>query len=170
MSKFIGVSRRTLLALLIVASLRPCMGFAEFSCSQEVTYKWSRGEGESKIESTIHWGTYKSSGADEASVKEQLEPFVTRERKRASEACRDLHENLSGCIATKYAVHQAEFRGMEFSSRKVLQQAIEQDCKEQQGKCLEIAAGEQKCSEIKKADDAAAEGDAKKDDKGKKKK
>jgi len=117
-----------------------------------------------KQESVIHWGSYKVGGNDEPSAKEALEKIVNRERHRASEACREIHENLARCIATKYGTHQSELNVMDFGARKTLHEAIAADCKEQQGNCLEIAASDQKCAE-KVAPEPAEE---KKDEKGKK--
>ena len=164
----------------VLPGIKTSQAYGDFVCSQEVSYKWAplqkpslkeEQEKQEKQESVIHWGSYQQSGMDEASAKEALGSIVVREQKRASEMCHELHENLAGCIAAKFGTHKAEFSEMDFATRKSLQEAIGADCKEQQGKCTETLVTEAKCFERKKAEEAApAGGDAKKDDKGKKKK
>ena len=144
-------------------------GACEFACVADVNYKWVKGE---KDESTIFWATVDKAGPDETAAKGALAKYMAIEQHRAGEACRDIHENLSGCIAAKYAGVKAQLQSMDFGARKNLQEAIDADCKLQQGKCKEVVAGEPKCAEIvKKVVEAVAGADAaKKDEKGKGKK
>ena len=134
---------------------------ADFRCSSDVSYKWKKSESE---EAVIHWAALDAEGVDEAASKSTLEERVLHEKKKASEACKDLHENLSGCLGAKYSSTASELKALDFSARKALQDAIQTDCKAQQGRCMEISASDAKCVEKKKAESAE---DTKKDDKGK---
>ncbi len=138
---------------------------AQAVCSSEVTYKWKKAESE---ESTIHWSLLEQAAVDEASARGKLSAFVVREKKRASEACRELHENLTGCISSKYGSAKDQMASMDFTLRKDLEGAIAADCKQQQGKCREISASEPKC--VDKGKEAAAADAGKKEEKGKEKK
>ncbi len=160
--------------LFLIVLLVPAISSGEFLCSVDINYKWAKTEAKAAKdkeevvpeESTVLWARVEQSGVDEATAKEKLASFVIRERQKASIVCKDLHENLSGCIAAKYAGAKSDLQTIDFGARKVLQDAIASDCKSQQGRCKEIEASEPKCiDKTPKKEDAV--GDGKKDDKGK---
>jgi hypothetical protein len=138
---------------------------AQATCSAEVSYKWKKGDSE---ESTIHWATIRLKGEEEKAVRAALIERVVREKKKASEACKDLHENMSGCLTAKLASSSGNIRGLDFAARRTVSDAITQDCKLQQGRCLEILSPDPTCEVAKAAE--TGEEEVKKDAKGKEKK
>ena len=154
------------LTLFLFVFFAPIIAWAEFSCSVDISYKWAKGDKEPLEESSILWARVEQTGLDEAAAKERLSSFVIREQQKAGAVCKDLHENLSGCISAKYAGVKSELQAIDFAARKILQDAIASDCKSQQGRCKEVAATEPKCfDKTPKKEETAA--DAKKDEKGK---
>ena len=143
---------------------------AEFLCRQSVSYQWVKGKEDKGTE--VHWITIEAKGKDEADAKSALDEPLTRERKKAKEACQKEHENLAGCIATKYTALGPTLERMGFSQRKGVEDAIQSDCQIHQGTCREVSLGELQCSELAAAPAAgtaeAAPKDAK-DAKSKKK-
>ena len=124
--------------VVLFALLLPFNAFSDFVCSSDVSYKWQKSEvkdqkkdekkeekKEEKEDTTIHWSTLEQGGSDEAAAKDALSKYVVREQKKASETCKILHENLSGCITAKFASSKAELQAMDFGARKTLQEAID---------------------------------------------
>ena len=136
---------------------------AEWVCNSEVYYKWRKNEGE---ESRIFWSKHERRAPTEAEARGKLERVLTEQGTKSRAECRREHENLSGCIAVKLGagIAVAPVTGS-FATRQELEKAVTSDCKELQGKCLELEAPEVKCTEIK-VQEAVAEGE-KKEEKGK---
>ncbi|MCO6429471.1 MAG: hypothetical protein J5J00_01325 [Deltaproteobacteria bacterium] len=168
----------------------PQIARADFICRTEVAYRWKRSESApAKPESDetpaaspsssegeaspqeVFWRAVETSGAEEEAVRAKLTEAANQEKLPALEACRREHQNLSGCIASKYQGLAGSFTSLGFSARKALEEAVIQDCTKQQGECLEAVAKEIKCVEKKEEapppDDKAAKDGGK--EKGKKK-
>lgn len=145
---------------------------ADFMCEAEVSFKWKRGKEDT--EQSVPYVSVQQAGPDEAAAKNALTEFLGTEREKARTACREAHQNLARCIASKFSATGAVMQTMTFSARKALEEAITKDCEREQGICGEVAASEPKCIERKTpgADQAeAGKKEAGKDkDKGKAKK
>ena len=86
---------------------------------------------------------------------------------------------MTSCLSSKYAAVQDQLATMEFGARKSFDQAIVNDCKQQQGRCAEIISSDPVCAEVQqeaaaepgKKSEAGKKGEGgKKDDKAKEKK
>jgi hypothetical protein len=114
---------------------------AQVICKSEITYSWKRGN---DPESTIYFSSLDESAATEELAKAALTARIPREKLRASEACRKLHENLSGCIATKLQTG-GSFSELSFSARKAVEEAAKRDCDGTSGKCTAISSSTPTC-------------------------
>src|SRR3990167_3614836 len=101
------------LALVGSASLVPPV-FAEHQCSSSLSYVWIREKEERKVD----WSTVTFSGESEEGAKTRLLEIVEREKKAALGKCREEHENLSGCVAAKYAALQGVYGTLGFEVRR----------------------------------------------------
>jgi hypothetical protein len=155
-----------LYSLILIIALAPA-AFGEVICSSDLSYKWTRKEGSDP--ESVYWKTFEARGAVEDDVKRGLGSVIDDYRSRALEMCKKEHENLSGCVSTKYTALANTLQQASFSARKSLEFAIAQDCQRQTGICGLVEAGEYKC--ITKEDPKPAQAEpAKADAKGDKKK
>lgn len=120
-------------------------GVAEVGCKADLSYSWKRSA--DGVESKALFRTIEVVGSDEAVAKQLLQESLTRERPRALISCRDRHENITECVATRFAQHQTTLSGMSFSARRALEDAIKSDCQSVQGVCGEVSTGEVTCAE-----------------------
>jgi hypothetical protein len=139
---------------------------AQVSCRTELSYKWKKGS--DGPEEVVFWGVMERSGENEEQVKRRLEEVVAKEKGKASASCRELHENLSGCVASRFSASSAVLAAMSFSARKALEEAISKDCHARQGSCGAVTAGEPTCLAPPAPAESAAAPPA--EEKGKKKK
>jgi hypothetical protein len=125
-------------------------------------------------ESTIQLAVVEAKGADEAAAKAALQKASVRQLERVRGECRKRHENSASCIASKFDVTGPTIRGLDFSARKAVEEAIKADCETQRGTCKKVEATEAVCAEIVVAAAASvspeAGAEAGKDDKKKGKK
>jgi hypothetical protein len=162
--------------------ITPQLANGEFKCSAQVSYKWVkdapvRGGTPPAVAptptepSTVHFASVERSGADEAAAKALLDVELTRQKVRASEACRREHEAYGECVARKFSAHKGTTEALSFSARKEFEKAMVEECKGQVGSCVSVSSSDPACKEVvvaAAADAAPAEGE-KKDDKKKKK-
>ena len=136
---------RFLVSAALISFLYPAASFAEFICGAEISYEWKRAQAENPV--SVSAGSVQEKGADEASAKSRLSVLVKSRLTEVRAECRREHENLSGCIAAKYAASAAVLQNLGFNARKALEEAISSDCKAQQGVCKEPQASEPVCRE-----------------------
>jgi hypothetical protein len=91
--------------------------------------------GEEEKPETIVYSQEEASGDEEERVRQALSRKVILTQQEALKLCKDRHENLSGCVASKYTALGGLLQQMQFSARAQLQSAIEADCKKQLGRC-----------------------------------
>lgn len=157
---------------------------AEFICKAEISYKWTQSVGPKRVvaededtsgdgavsdeapEHSVFWSLIERRAATEDEAKARAADAAATQKPGAEKACRDLRENLAGCIAGKYASMSSTMQSLGFSARKAMEEAISQDCKKMQGRCLGADIPEIKCAPAASRD--AAKADEGKD-KGKKK-
>lgn len=125
-------------------------------------------------ETTIYLQIAEARGENEAKAKAALQKASTRQLEKMREECRERHENIGGCIGSKYEKSAAVLRTLGFAARKALEEALQSDCEAQRGRCKKVEATEPVCAEIVVPGAVTpAEGDGKdagKDDKKKAKK
>lgn len=151
--------------LVLLTTVQQVTATAETLCKSDVSFKWKREQ----EELTEYWSTVQAKGADEKAAKDAMAPLFDRERAPALQACRERHEDLSGCVAGKLTALRPTLTMMGYSERKSIESAVTGDCSARQGKCGEVVLGEPKCAETAAAAAATEEKGAKKEEKGKKK-
>lgn len=152
--------------LIIFVSVWSSSVLAEASCETSITYKWQKSP-EEVFE--VFWLKIKTNEASEDEAKKKIEALIDKQKIRAMVECRRQHENLSGCIGTKYESATAILSRMGFTAREELEKAIGEDCRAVQGRCDSVHASEVKC-EVEAVAHEEGEGEEKKEEKGKKKK
>ena len=164
---------KTLIALMLYIVLIGTNVEAEFICSADVHYKWRRASssenttnGESQNEHTVYWTSIEKQAATEEAAKEMVHKVSLAERGNAERACSTTHQNLSGCIASKYSSLSSSVNSLGFAARKSIEEAIDADCKLQQGKCSGSVVSEINC---RQSAEAAVQTDAEKNNKERKK-
>lgn len=163
MSILTGANTLSLLSGVIVFNAAPT--YAEFVCESEVSVKWHKADEEKEVESKV--GVVTGKGATEEKAKKSLAGALTKERSKALKNCKSEHENLSGCISSKYASLGPTVHQLDFAQKKSIRDAIATDCTARQGSCVSAEATEAACKDVTPPTAAPEEG--KKDDKGKKK-
>ena len=163
-NKYHSISLILLLSLFIFENQL----FADVLCQSEITYKWSREKSsneqptapkvatpepaktsESSVhELTVFWKNVEQKSEAEEDAKQKIAKMTPEERANAERACLTAHENLAGCISTKFSNLTATFSTLSFNARKAMEDAIKQDCTNQQGKCMGSAVSDVKCSDI----------------------
>ncbi len=144
-------------ALALVCPL--ACAFAQATCRADVSYNLKRGSAEESFVVKQE----EARGPEEAPVKEALAQRLILSRQEAVALCRERHENLSACVATKFAKNGGLMQQLQFAARTKLQEAIESDCKAQQGTCAEGKVSEPTCTVIKPVETPAADAAAEKD-------
>lgn len=165
---FLFVAHSLLMALTLVQGVTAA---AETMCKSELGFKWKPGQEPTEL--AEYWSTIKAKGVDEKTAKEALAVLVDKEKSVAQRACRERHEDLTGCVAGKLSALRPTLQAMGYSERRTLESAVNSDCTARQGKCGEITVSEAQCV-VSSAGDKAAEGAAeekggKKEEKAKKK-
>ncbi len=143
-----------LLGFLLAGAVSPAVSFADFQCKASISYGWQRGEA---AEQTTFFSGAEGVADTEEAARVALAERTSREEPKAIAECRRLHENLSQCVATKYASLGGVLGSMSFSSRKSLEDSIHKDCMAAQGVCTGSKLSEVKCQERKAPEAAAAQ-------------
>ena len=158
-----------LIVMLILLSFSSAS--AEFACQLDVSYRWRKKPDDQKQANAtpapapspaaapeaagtpatdpnvtqVFWRVVEKGGASEEEAKARVAEFAKQEQSNALAACRASHQNLAGCISTKYASMSPTLTSLGFTARKSLEEAIEKDCRSVQGECLDAPIGEIKC-------------------------
>ena len=118
-----------------------------YTCKSEIKYSWnpssSGAAGGKDIE--ISFALAETNGKSEAEAQNALAQRVATERANASNRCRHEHENLAGCISTKYASMASILNALSFAARGELEKAIAEDCGKQTGRCVSSASSTPEC-------------------------
>lgn len=113
-------------------------------CRSEIRYSW-KAAGEDSTPLDVSYAIIETRGDSEVEAKAALSRRIAAERSAASNRCRHTHENLAGCISTKYASMTSILNALSFSARGELEKAIAQDCGKQTGRCVSTASSEPEC-------------------------
>lgn len=97
--------------------------------------------------STTRYTTVERAGKDEVEAKSALQIEVSRQKGRASDRCRQDHENFGQCLATKLSVKSSVLNSLSFSARAQLEKALTEECQIQLGTCLSVASTDPMCRE-----------------------
>ena len=162
------LSHPVLILSLILASAFPAL--AEFECAADAGYKWMKKNDKEAAPRSVAWSSLRARGASEAEAREKLGAIAARASAEAEIGCRKRHENLSECIAARFAQNGPLLGTLSFKARQALEDAITSDCQAQQGACEGAAVGEVKCREVAAPGEPPADqGEGKKDGGGKEK-
>jgi hypothetical protein len=132
---------------------------AQATCRADVSYSVKKASSEESVVVKQE----EARGPEEAAVKEALLQRLVISRQEALAICRERHENVSACVASKFAKNGGLMQQLPFAARVKLQEAIDSDCKSQQGVCSEGKAIEPVCTFIKPVETAVADAPAEKD-------
>ncbi len=139
---------------------------AEFACSGSVSYHWKKEKDEKPSE--VHWRSLSAVGKDEDLAKRALFEAQALEKNKALKACATEHENVAGCVSSKFSSNAHTYNALSFSARKALEDAITKDCAVSQGICLEAKASDPTCKELAAASaEASPSGTPSTEEKGK---
>jgi hypothetical protein len=159
-----NVSKFIIVAIIII-NFAKINANAEFLCQAEILYKWRKEAAaalpktdpklakpdetpSTENELSVFWTNIEQRGSTEDDAKAKVNKQALNERAGAERACLAAHENLSGCIGSKYAALSSSVTSLGFSARKSIEDAVKTDCEKQQGKCSGSTVGEIKCSEL----------------------
>lgn len=137
---------------------RPEGVLAQVVCQAEVGYEVKRVDLENPEVVVVR--REEARGEVEEVVRQALSRKLVLSSREALDACREQHENLSGCVASKYASLGTLLQQMQFAARTKLQDAIESDCKSRMGTCAPGKAPEITCIVPTPAVDPEAEASA----------
>lgn len=166
-----------LLLLISILSLSCCPqnSFAEATCRSEVYYRWKEGSSE-EIKKSL-WRLLSETAETVDESKGNLDKRIIVEKAKAEKECIRQYTRISSCISAKMLNQGASLKSLDFSARRMVEEAIKKECEGKVGQCLDALHSEVLCVEKKEeapAEDAAAEGgkdgkdkDKEKDKKGK---
>ena len=177
MKELYSMKLRSIFSLFVVSFFVAFSAQSEFRCESEVRYRWKQVESsESKTVVNknapvptaqptapaapsdaqvsegreVFWAQSSATGVTEDEAKALLKDAMIEQRSRADMACKDIHENQTKCVASKYSQNVSTFQVMSFTQRKSFEKKIIEDCEQAAGHCLGAAATEPICKELKK--------------------
>lgn len=137
---------------------------SESLCTARISYSWqpqveketsTDADGKTAEESLgsassesleVSYGVVRRRGETEEVARELCREGLEAKKAEALKACRDLHENLSGCISGKFTTMSALLKQLDFEARKELEASIATDCRKNSGRCLKSEASEVECT------------------------
>jgi hypothetical protein len=96
-------------------------------------------------EQRVRFASVERRGKDEAAVKAGLLIEVNRQKSRAHERCRRDHESFGDCVSTKMSIKASTLNSLSFSARAKVEEALIDECRTQQGRCLAIDSSDATC-------------------------
>jgi hypothetical protein len=149
------------LLLISVLSLGSCpqKSLAEATCRSEVYYRWKEGSSEDIKKSLWRLLSEAAETVDEA--KGNLDKRVIVEKAKAEKECVRQYTRISSCVSAKMLNQAASLKLLDFSARRILEEAIKKECESKAGECLDALHSEVFCVEKKEeapVEDATAEG------------
>jgi hypothetical protein len=136
----------------------------ESFCTTRISYFWQpQTENESPVDADkkladeslgggapesleVAYGVVRRTGDTEEVARELCREGLEEKKAEALKECRELHENLSGCISGKFTTMSALLKQLDFEARKELEASIASDCRKISGRCLKAEASEVECS------------------------
>ncbi len=119
---------------------------ADQRCYAEVSYSWKDEKG---TEENVSFEIVQHIAPDEEGARVRMRDLLHRSLKKANAECTMQHKNLTDCISYRFTKNEAILKSLDFSGRKILEDAISDDCKKTQGSCNAAKASEIKCEEVK---------------------
>lgn len=190
-------SRAFFLLLLAMIVITPD-AYAEYICRAELHYKWKpfntdgrevdnkvnkktensdnkdggdtpKDDAVSDGSEDVFWEVVEAKGATQDDAKQKLQGIITKEYPQVQSECRNIHENQTKCLSSKYAQNVSSMSIMSFRQRKEFEKRITEDCDYESGRCLGSSASEPVCVEIKAQEGAQGTPEAAKGKEAKKK-
>lgn len=96
-------------------------------------------------EQRMKFATIERRGVDEGAAKAGLLIEVNRQKARAHERCSKDHESFGECVGSKLSAKGTTLNSLSFSARVKLEEALIEECKVQQGRCLGVDSSEPTC-------------------------
>lgn len=177
--------------IFFVAFFYPLLSFGEFHCQDDIKISWKSkpeinevptttnispsseatpSQTSPEVKSEFYTQIY-ARGISEEEARTNLEKASATAKDKALRSCKNQHENLSGCSATKYSAMASIINNLSFSARKEIEKAISIDCQKNHGECISAEGTEVKCKEIVKGEPTPVDGgEAKTENKAEKEK
>jgi hypothetical protein len=131
----------------------------EVRCSADISYLWERrmepdvvkddkGKKEPKApeKTQEHYQTVFETASNEQKAQQKLEDQLANYKSDAFEACQNKHSNMANCVAGGIRKNSSEYRLLDFSARRTILKALEEDCRAISGRCLSTNASKISCS------------------------
>jgi hypothetical protein len=99
-------------------------------------------------EQRVRFAQVERRGQDERSVKAGLQIEVSRQKSRAHDRCKRDHESFGDCVSTKMATKVGSLNSLSFSARSKVEEALIEECRIQQGRCVAIDSEEPTCRDL----------------------
>jgi hypothetical protein len=114
------------------------------------------GAGAQPGEQVVRFVSVERRGPNERTVKMALQIEVNRQKARAHERCKRDHESFGDCVSTKMSTKVATLNSLSFSARSRVEEALIEECRLQQGRCIAVDSGDPVCRELASSSEPAA--------------
>jgi len=166
-------------AAICYSFVSPLPSYADSTCQVDVYYEWrpdppvveddKKGKAakrEPLSSRKVFWTLLSQAGKTTDEVKATLERFILLEESKAQKECNLLHSSLASCMSSKLKAHGGMLRSLDFSSRRLIEEAITEECRTQKGECIGANHSSVVCVEIKKEEPKPEEAEGATDKKG----
>ncbi len=99
-------------------------------------------------EQKVRFAQVERRGQDERAVRAGLQIEVNRQKARAYERCKRDHESFGECVSIKMSTKGATLNSLSFSARSKVEEALIDECRVQQGRCVSIDSDEPSCRDL----------------------
>jgi hypothetical protein len=99
-------------------------------------------------EQKVRFAQVERRGQDERAAKAGLQIEVNRQKARAYERCKRDHESFGDCVSTKMSTKVATLNSLSFSARSKVEEALIDECRVEQGRCVSIDSDEPTCRDL----------------------
>ena len=133
-------------------------------CSADISYLWEhrmepeavknvKGQKKPKAPERTqeHYQTVFETASNEQEAREKLKGQLATYKSDAFEACQNKHSNMANCVAGGIRKNSSEYRLLDFSARRTILKALEEDCRAVSGRCISTSASEIGCSTVANA-------------------
>jgi len=111
-------------------------------------------------EQRVRFAQVERKGQDERAVRAGLQIEVNRQKARAHERCKRDHESFGDCVSTKMSTKVGSLNSLSFSARSKVEEALIEECRIQQGRCVSIDSEEPACRDLAAVSGSVAAGGA----------
>jgi hypothetical protein len=127
---------------------------AEVYCEAEIFYSWKRlpntkdkdAPPADESAQEIFFLKVIERGQSSEIAEQKAKQSIFTALAKAQETCREQHENQSGCMMSQMNAFDPNIKTLDFETRRMILEQIEEDCARQTGLCVGTRAGEMTCN------------------------